>query len=47
LVLAARGDILPFFGAPMFDGAQIVVGLTSSGAASFNVIGHRARFPQR
>ena len=47
LVLAARGDILPFFGAPMFDGAQIVVGLTSNGAASFNVIGGRPRLSHR
>jgi hypothetical protein len=45
LALAAKGDILPFFGAPMFDGAQITIGLTSNGAASFNVVGGRARFP--
>ncbi len=45
LVLAARGDILPFFGAPMVDGAQIVVGLTSNGSASFNLLGGRARLP--
>jgi hypothetical protein len=40
-VVAAGGNILPFVGAPMVDGAQIVVGLTSNSGASFSVARRR------
>jgi len=35
LVVAAGGNVLPFFGATFVDGAQIVAGLTSNSSASF------------
>ena len=35
LVVAAGGNVLPFFGATFVDGAQIVAGLTTNSSASF------------
>jgi hypothetical protein len=35
LVVAAGGNVLPFFGATIVDGAQIIAGLTSNSSASF------------
>jgi hypothetical protein len=35
LVVAAGGNVLPFFGATVVDGAQIIAGLTSNSSASF------------
>jgi hypothetical protein len=47
LVSAAGGNVLPFLGAPLVDGAQIVAAGTSSDAASFNVLGDRMRARHR
>jgi hypothetical protein len=43
LVGAFHGDILPFVGAPMVDGAQITAAFKANDAASFNAISSRRR----
>jgi len=41
LVVAAGGNVLPFFGATIVDGAQIIAGLTSNSSASFTAARRR------
>ena len=43
LVVAVRGDILPFLGAPLVDGAQIFGGLRANNAAVFSAARKRSR----
>jgi hypothetical protein len=41
LVVAAGGNVLPFFGATIVDGAQIIAGLTSNSSASLTAARRR------